>query len=69
VEAKKTHFKDRNLKMKALFSAQAGRQVQDLKYITKGRLYDIFIRREHQTRESAVALSNHILVQGVKKGS
>jgi hypothetical protein len=42
VEAKKTHFRDGSLKMKALFSEPLGRQpVWDLNFVPDGRLNNI----------------------------
>lgn len=55
VEAEKTHFRDRNLKMKALFSAHTERQpVQNLNCILKGDLYNIFNGQKHKARVSRV---------------
>lgn len=50
VEAKKTHFRDRNLKTKALFSKYSGKwPVQDLNPIPEVKLH-IFIGLEHKAR-------------------
>jgi hypothetical protein len=44
MEAEKTHFRDGNLKIKALFSECSGRQpVWDLNHVRGGRLYSIVI--------------------------
>lgn len=49
MQAEKTHFRDRSLKMKALFSSPIGRQpVQDLNQVPEGRLCNILIGWGHR---------------------
>lgn len=54
-EAQKTHVRDKNLKMKALFSACSGRQpVRILNYVLEWEDCNIFIEWEHKARETGM---------------